>query len=79
MQYRLIDSHDFLPGQIENISASGALIWIDEELPIDSDIIVRIELDGSDDSWSDLVATLLYKLPEQKDSLHGYGCIIELA
>ena len=79
MQYRLIDSHDFLPGQIENISSNGALLWIGEDLPLDSDIVVRVKLDSNDDSWSDLVATLLYKLPAKKDSLYGYGCSIEIA
>jgi len=79
MHYRLVDSHDFLPGQIENISADGALLWITEDLPLDSELIVRVEPDGPDESWADLTVTLLYKLPEEENSLHGYGCSIELA
>jgi len=78
MHYREAESQDFLPGQIENISAGGALVWIGEDLPLDSEIIVRVEPDGPDETWEDLVATLLYKLPEQEGSLHGYGCSIEL-
>ena len=35
MQYRQVESHDFQPGQIENISAGGALVWIGEDLPIE--------------------------------------------
>ncbi len=79
MQYRQVESHEFLPGQIENISATGALVWISEELPLDSELVVRIEPDGPEDAWADFVATLLYKLPDEENSLHGYGCSVELA
>jgi hypothetical protein len=79
MHYRQVESNDFLPGQIEDISASGALVWISENRPLDSELIVRVEPDGPDETWADLVATLLYKLPEEENSLHGYGCSLELA
>ena len=79
MQYRAVESHDFLPGQIENISVDGALVWIGEDLPIGSRIIVRIEPDGPDESWADLAVTLLYKQPEEENSLYGYGCSVKLA
>lgn len=79
MRYRQVESHDFLAGRIENISADGALVWIGEELPPDSELVVRVELDGPDEDSADLVATLLYKLPEQENSLYGYGCSIALA
>jgi hypothetical protein len=78
MRYRQVESHEFLAGRIENISAGGALVWIGQELPLDSEIIVRVEPGGPEETWEDLVATLLYKLAEE-DSLHGYGCSIELA
>ena len=78
MQYRQSESDDFLPGRIENISSNGALVWIGDELPLDSELIVRVEPDGPDESWADLVATLLYKLPGNENSLYGYGCSIEL-
>ena len=79
MQYPQVESHDVLPGQIENISAGGALVWISEDLPLDSEIVIRIEADGPDETWTDIVATLVYKLPEEENSLYGYGCSIELA
>ena len=79
MQYRCIDSQNLMPGRIENISTNGALVWIGEYLPLDSEIVIRVEPDGPDQSWADLVATLLYKLPEEENSLYGYGCSIELA
>lgn len=78
MHYRQVESDDQMPGRIENISASGALVWIGEALPLDSELIVRIEPDGPDESWADLIVTLLYKLPDEDDSLHGYGCSIDL-
>ena len=79
MHYRQVESQDFLPGQIENISVGGTLLWIGEDLPLDSELIVRFEPGGSDETWADLVATLLYKLPEKQGSLHGYGCSLVLA
>ena len=79
MHYRQAESHDFQPGEIEDISADGALIWTGEVLPLDSELIIRLEADGPDETWADVVATLLYKLPEEENSLHGYGCSIELA
>jgi len=78
MHYRQVDSQDFLPGRIENISADGALVWIGEDLPIKSRLVVRVELDNPDDPWADLVATLLYKLPDEDNSLRGYGCSIKV-
>ena len=63
---------DVLPPEL------GALVWISEGLPLDSELIVRVEPDGPDETWADLVTTLLYKLPEEENSLHGYGCSIEL-
>ena len=79
MSYRQVESHDFQPGEIENCSADGALIWIGEELPLDSELIIRVEPQSPHESWVDFVATLLYRLPEEKHSLHGYGCSIEIA
>ncbi len=79
MHYRQVESQDFLPGQIENISAGGTLLWIGEDLPLDSELIVRVEPGGPDQTWTDLIATLLYKLPEEQGSLQGYGCSIVLA
>ena len=62
----------------DGVVDGGALVWIGEELPLDSELIIRVEPDGPDDTWADLVATLLYKLPEE-ETLHGYGCSIQLA
>ena len=79
MQYRHLDSEEFSTGEIENISAEGALIWICEEMPLDTELVIRVDLDGPDETWADMVATLLYQLPNEEDSLYGYGCSIELA
>jgi len=78
MHYRQVESHDFLPGRIENISSNGALVWIDEELPLEIELVVRVVPDSPDEEWADLVATLLYKLPGEENSQHGYGCSIKL-
>lgn len=79
MSYRQVESQDFLPGEMENFSADGALIWIDEELPLDSELVVRVEPQSPHEWQQDFLVTLLYKLSEEKNSLHGYGCRIEPA
>ena len=79
MSYRHLDSEELLPGQIENISSNGALIWVGEDLPLDTELVVRIQPDNQEDAWADFVVTLLYQLPEEENSLYGYGCAVELA
>ena len=61
------------------MSAAGALIWIADDLPVDSQLLISIdEIDGDGVSLEFRV-TLLHKLPERKDELYGYGCSIAIA
>jgi hypothetical protein len=79
MTYRTGGSGETRRGEIENMSAGGALIWIADELPVDSELLIRVvELDG-DATTLEFRATLLHRLPERKDRLYGYGCSIEVA
>jgi len=72
--YRTCDSGEFRPGEIENLSVGGALIWIDRELPANSRILLRMEPDEEDATVFQFEAVLLHRLEKQKDSLYGYGC-----
>jgi c-di-GMP-binding flagellar brake protein YcgR len=79
MTYRSGDSGESRRGEIENMSAGGALIWITEDLPIDSEILISVEEIAGDDEFLDFRAALLHRLPERKGKLYGYGCRIEVA
>ena len=77
MTYRTEDSTEIHAGELENMSAGGVLIWIHRELPVASQLVIRVEPDDPDESPLELKATLLHKLPDRKDALYGYGCSIE--
>jgi c-di-GMP-binding flagellar brake protein YcgR len=77
MSYRTGESGEMRTGKIENMSAGGALIWIEEELPDDSRLVIRVVSGELDDSPLEFLATLLYQMPETRFGLYGYGCRIE--
>ena len=79
MNYRIGDSGETRQGEIENISANGVFIWITEDLQTDSRLLIRIDPIDEAEEAMELRATLLYRLPDRKDSLHGYGCSLEIA
>ena len=79
MTYRTDDSSETHPGRLENLSDRGACIWIRQELPTSSRLHCRIESDIREEGAMEFRATLLHALPEQRDSLFGYGCTIEVA
>ncbi len=76
--YRTDDSSEFRPGEIENLSIGGALIWIAQELTVDSWLQLRVEPEGEDETVFQFEAIVLCKLRKQRDSLHGYACRVEL-
>ena len=78
MKYRCNGSDADKKGRIENISTGGALIWIEDELPTDSRVLIRIEPGEPGDDAMEFSATLLHKLPDHEESLYGYGCSIEV-
>ena len=78
MKYRCDGSDVEKKGRIENISTGGALIWIEDALPTDSHLLIRIEPGEPGDDAMEFSATLLHKLTDQEESLYGYGCTIEV-
>lgn len=72
--YRISDSSDFRYGTIENLSAGGALVWIEEELPDASRLLLRTVPKNDEETVFQFEAIVLHKLPAQKDAQHGYRC-----
>ena len=77
--YYTENSGDIHKGNLENLSINGARIWIDQELPADSQLLFRVETDDRELAAMEFKATLLHALPDRKMSLYGYGCSIEEA
>ena len=78
MTYRIGDSDEGKSGRIENISTGGALIWIADELPVDTRLLIRIDPSEPEDEPMVFRATLLHQLPEQDETMFAYGCSIEV-
>ena len=78
MMYHAAGSDEVKPGRIENISTGGALIWIADELPIESRLLITIDPSEPEDEPMIFSATLLHKLPEQDEAMFAYGCSIEV-
>jgi len=72
--YRTSESSEFRSGEIQNLSVGGALIWIDQELPADSRLLLRTVPMNDEETVFQFEAIVLHKLPVQKNSLHGYCC-----
>lgn len=78
MTYRIGESDEGKSGRIENISTGGALIWIADDLPIDTRLLIRIDPSEPEDEPMIFRATLLHKLREQEEGMFAYGCSIEV-
>ncbi len=79
MSYKIPGSDKVREGQLENLSADGARIWIGEELPTASEVLIQVPSDSQDEAGMTFRATLLYVLPRQDVTGYGYGCSIEAA
>ena len=78
MTYRLVDSDEGKSGRIENISTGGALIWIVDELPVETELLIRIDPSEPEDEPMVFRATLLHEMPEHGEAMFAYGCTIEV-
>ena len=79
MTYRTGDAGETRRGEIENMSAGGALIWIAEDLPVGSELLIGVEEIDGDEGALEFRAVLLHQLTDRKDDLYGYGCSIDVA
>ena len=60
MTYRSGGSGETRQGEIENMSAGGALIWIAEELPVGSELLISVEEIDGDRCTLEFRAVLLH-------------------
>lgn len=77
MTYKTDYSDELYLGQLENLSMQGARIWIDQELPTPSQLLVRVETEEQEEAAMEFRATLIHMLPDRRKALYGYGCVIE--
>lgn len=77
MRYQTPGSDEVCAGLLENLSLGGARVWVAQELPAESELLVRVDADSPEEAGLEFRATVLHMLPQQKVSLYGYGCRIE--
>ena len=77
MTYHLENINDTHEGELEDLSEKGALIWINQDLPLTSQLFCRVEADDEEQTGIEFIATLLHAHPQQRESLYGYGCSID--
>jgi hypothetical protein len=79
ISYLTDEASEFRPGEIENLSAGGALIWIADRLPVGGRLLLRVKPHNEDATVLQFEATVLGKLRKQRDSLYGYACHVDLS
>lgn len=73
--HRLGRSESF-EGKLEDLSNTGARIWIDDDLKMNSQLVIRAEDENSSEPAIEMIVRILHSVPDQKGDLHGYGCSV---
>lgn len=77
IDYRIENSNELHEGELEDMSSTGARIWVQQVLEPASRLICRIHPEDSQETAIEISATLLHSHPQRRGSLYGYGCTIE--
>ena len=64
-------------GWLGNISASGILLWAEQELPLGATLYLRLTADEFEGTELEVTATVVRADPARPDGLSGYGCRFE--
>jgi len=75
--YRLVEEADLRGCVLENVSASGVLLWTHEEIPLNSLIDITIKSDDPADLPIHIKATVVRQAGVNGLDRFGYGCRIE--
>ncbi|MCP4410488.1 MAG: PilZ domain-containing protein [Gammaproteobacteria bacterium] len=77
VEYRVLGHETYRQGMLENLSASGALLWTEQQLPLDSEIKISITSDETDELPINITALVVRIADAKKESRFGYGCQIK--
>jgi hypothetical protein len=75
--YYFEDPDETYEGELEDLSIEGARIWIQQDLPLKSQLTCRVGSDDTKEKAIEFIATLLHKYPEARGSWSAYGCSID--
>lgn len=63
-------------GILDNVSATGALVWVEHELVIGSKMVLSVEPEYPDEPPVFMDVRVVRLLGEQREGRLGYGCEI---
>lgn len=73
--HRLGGSERF-EGKLEDLSNSGARIWVNETLKVNSQLVIHAEAENSGEPAIEMIVRILHSIPDRKGDLYGYGCSV---
>ncbi len=77
VKYRLLQSDPYRTGLLVNISTNGAMLWLNEDIAIDSSIEVLMQSEY-DPEPVQMHMRVVRKQSSQREGYTGYGCELEM-
>ncbi len=77
VEYFLENRDSPLPGMLDNMSASGFLLWTEQTILLGSKVFISIKPDKEEEAPIEITATVIRINGEKRGANLGYGCLIE--
>ena len=77
VEYRVAGEESYGRGLLDNISASGALLWVDQQLSLGTRIEITVKSDETGELPIKITAVVVRIADAKKEYRFGYGCQIE--
>lgn len=77
VSFRTTEDTDYRTGFLANISTTGAMLWLEEDLGIGDEIevVMQSEFDSAPVHMTMHISRIL---PHKRNGFRGYGCSLEL-
>ena len=76
VKYKLEKESEFHPGMMINISQTGALISLDQQLPTEARLTLVMEADRENQSPIEITAEVIRIAENSSEYAYNYGCMI---
>lgn len=77
VKYRLLQSDPYATGILVNISTSGAMLWLDEDVAVGSRIEVLMQSEYDPEPVQMHMRVVRHE-SSQREGYYGYGCELEM-
>lgn len=67
IEYSLNEQDNFLEGMLDNMSASGFLLWTELTIPVGSKVFISIKPDKEEEAPIEVTATVIRINPEKEE------------